>query len=114
MACDRTATLLHHFLLSCSAAPSDMMKVAGPVLGSSLSLLILLLIIWLVRWKKEKKKYEEEETPNEIRYVRICVSAGLRLKYVISAFIMRNILPRSNNGNISYQSLLTCSGARLR
>lgn len=101
--CDRTATLLHHFLLSCSADPSDMAKVAGPVVGSSLGLLIVLLIIWLVRWKKEKKKYEEEETPNEIRYV-------IRLKYVISAFIMRNILPFlacaavrfSNNRNISF------------
>lgn len=104
MACDRTATLLHHFLLSCSADASDMAKVAGPVVGSSLGLLIVLLIIWLVRWKKEKKKYEEEETPNEIRYVCICAflclcRAVMRLKYAISAFIMRKILPRSMCGS---------------
>lgn len=36
--------------------------------GVLLSVLIILLIIWLVRWKRQKKKYEEEETPNEIRY----------------------------------------------
>lgn len=79
MRCDRTATPLHHFLLSCSADASDMAKVAGPVVGSSLGLLIVLLIIWLVRWKKEKKKYEEEETPNEIRYVCVCAPSFLCL-----------------------------------
>lgn len=38
------------------------------LLAILLGVLIILLIVWLVRWKKEKKKYEEEETPNEIRY----------------------------------------------
>lgn len=42
--------------------------VAGAVVGISLGVLIVILIIWLVFRKKEKKKYEEEETPNEIRY----------------------------------------------
>lgn len=44
--------------------------VAGVVVGISLAVLIVILIIWLVFRKKEKKKYEEEETPNEIRYSR--------------------------------------------
>lgn len=43
-------------------------KVAGAVVGISLGVLIVILIIWLVFRKKEKKKYEEEETPNEIRF----------------------------------------------
>lgn len=43
--------------------------VAGAVVGISLGVLIVILIIWLVFRKKEKKKYEEEETPNEIRFV---------------------------------------------
>lgn len=42
--------------------------VAGAVVGISLGVLIVILIIWLVFRKKEKKKYEEEETPNEIRF----------------------------------------------
>lgn len=44
--------------------------VAGAVVGISLGVLIVILIIWLVFRKKEKKKYEEEETPNEIRFVQ--------------------------------------------
>lgn len=47
----------------------DVGKVAGAVVGISLGVLIVILIIWLVFRKKEKKKYEEEETPNEIRFV---------------------------------------------
>lgn len=46
----------------------DVGMVAGAVVGISLGVLIVILIIWLVFRKKEKKKYEEEETPNEIRY----------------------------------------------
>lgn len=47
----------------------DMGKVAGAVVGISLGVLVVILIIWLVFRTKEKKKYEEEETPNEIRFV---------------------------------------------
>lgn len=47
----------------------DVGMVAGAVVGISLGVLIVILIIWLVFRKKEKKKYEEEETPNEIRFV---------------------------------------------
>lgn len=42
--------------------------VAGAVVGVSFGVLLIILIIWLVCRKKEMKKYEEEETPNEIRY----------------------------------------------
>ena len=42
--------------------------VAGAVVGVSFGVLLIILIIWLVFRKKENKKYEEEETPNEIRY----------------------------------------------
>lgn len=42
--------------------------VAGAVVGVSFGVLLIILIIWLVFRKKEMKKYEEEETPNEIRY----------------------------------------------
>lgn len=42
--------------------------VAGAVVGVSFGVLFIILIIWLVFRKKEMKKYEEEETPNEIRY----------------------------------------------
>lgn len=45
--------------------------VAGAVVGISLGVLIVILIIWLVFRKKEKKKYEEEETPNEIRFAHL-------------------------------------------
>lgn len=47
----------------------DVGMVAGAVVGISLGVLIVILIIWLVFRKKEKKKYEEEETPNEIRFI---------------------------------------------
>lgn len=43
--------------------------VAGAVVGVSFGILLIILIIWLVCRNKEMKKYEEEETPNEIRYV---------------------------------------------
>uniref|UniRef100_A0A3B3ZU84 Ig-like domain-containing protein n=1 Tax=Periophthalmus magnuspinnatus TaxID=409849 RepID=A0A3B3ZU84_9GOBI len=46
--------------------------VAGAVVGVSFGVLLIILIIWLVFRKKEMKKYEEEETPNEIRYGRQC------------------------------------------
>ena len=49
----------------------DVGMVAGAVVGISLGVLIVILIIWLVFRKKEKKKYEEEETPNEIRFLFI-------------------------------------------
>lgn len=42
--------------------------VAGAVVGVSFGVLLIILIVWLVFRKKEMKKYEEEETPNEIRY----------------------------------------------
>lgn len=44
--------------------------VAGAVVGVSFGVLLIILIIWLVCRKKEMKKYEEEETPNEIRYAK--------------------------------------------
>lgn len=43
-------------------------KLAGILVGISLSVLSVVIIIWLVLRTKEKKKYEEEETPNEIRF----------------------------------------------
>lgn len=55
-----------------SADVREVGMVAGVVVGISLAVLIVILIIWLVFRKKEKKKYEEEETPNEIRYSRRC------------------------------------------
>lgn len=59
-------------LITCSflfTEVKDLGKVAGAVVGISLGVLIVILIIWLVFRKKEKKKYEEEETPNEIRFI---------------------------------------------
>lgn len=44
--------------------------VAGAVVGVSFGVFLIILIIWLVCRNKEMKKYEEEETPNEIRYTR--------------------------------------------
>lgn len=54
--------------------------VAGAVVGISLGVLIVILIIWLVFRKKEKKKYEEEETPNEIRFVQFFQLLRLKFK----------------------------------
>lgn len=45
--------------------------MAGAVVGVSFGVLLIILIIWLVFRKKEMKKYEEEETPNEIRWLHI-------------------------------------------
>lgn len=61
------AALHLRFFLRC-ADVREVGMVAGVVVGVSLAVLIVILIIWLVFRKKEKKKYEEEETPNEIRY----------------------------------------------
>lgn len=45
--------------------------MAGAVVGVSFGVLLIILIIWLVFRKKEMQKYEEEETPNEIRYLSV-------------------------------------------
>lgn len=47
--------------------------MAGAAVGVSLGVLLLVLIVWLVFRKKDKKKYEEEETPNEIRYAPVAL-----------------------------------------
>lgn len=47
--------------------------VAGAVVGVCFGVCLIILIVWLVCCKKELKKYEEEEIPNEIRYI-ICLS----------------------------------------
>lgn len=49
--------------------------VAGAVVGVSFGVLLIILIIWLVFRKKDNKKYEEEETPNEIRYTLLALSS---------------------------------------
>ena len=63
-------SISHHSSLPSSPFTDvrDVGMVAGAVVGISLGVLIVILIIWLVFRKKEKKKYEEEETPNEIRF----------------------------------------------
>ena len=43
-------------------------EVLGPLVGVFCGVLLIILIIWLVFYKKKVKKYDEEETPNEIRY----------------------------------------------
>lgn len=80
---------------------SNVGKIAGAMVGVSLGVLIVILIIWLVFRKKEKKKYEEEETPNEIRYTLplffmcVCVFISvsrMHLKYVRRRNIYSNQL----------------------
>lgn len=51
--------------------------MAGAVVGVSFGILLIILIIWLVFRKKEMKKYEEEETPNEIRWLHIAETVTL-------------------------------------
>lgn len=61
----------------------DVGMVAGAVVGISLGVLIVILIIWLVFRKKEKKKYEEEETPNEIRFINHHLSSDCFIFFTI-------------------------------
>ena len=63
--------VLSDCLMCVLAGESDLGKVAATVAGISLGVLVVMLIIWLVFRKKEKKKYEEEEAPNEIRWVAV-------------------------------------------
>lgn len=52
--------------------------MAGAVVGVSFGVILIILIVWLVFRKKEMKKYEDEETPNEIRYLRVAQTGTLR------------------------------------